>query len=405
MWILSSIVWGQQTTLDWKEQVREYAEQQNWTAALQIVEREISQSPQDADIRSWRPRVLLWSGRLADAEREYLEILAVSPNDPDYWMGLASVYSREGRVEEAKKLLDHAVSLDPKRADVHLARGRALQSTDNLGGAKAEFQKTLDLDPENQEARTSLRSLRGDPKHELRLGTNTDVFSFAGPNFEQEVSFASQWTPRWRTTATGSFYRWAGVDAEKLAASATAKSPRWGALEVGGATANDNAVIPQKEAFLGYDQGWRFGGSNWVRGLEVVCGQHWYWYSTARILTINEMAIFYLPSDWTWSLGLIEARSHFFGSETEWRPSGITRVGFPIARHHEQRLEGNIFFAAGTENFAQVDQLGHFSSHTYGGGLRFQLTTRQNVTGVAAFQQRTQDQSEISFGFMYGIRF
>jgi hypothetical protein len=62
-------------------------------------------------------------------------------------------------------------------------------------------------------------------------------------------------------------------------------------------------------------------------------------------------------------------------------------------------------FAKGTENFAQVDQIGYFSSQTYGGGLRWQLADRQYVTGVATYQQRTQDRSEISFGFTYGIRF
>ena len=71
----------------------------------------------------------------------------------------------------------------------------------------------------------------------------------------------------------------------------------------------------------------------------------------------------------------------------------------------ERQLSGNVFFAVGTENFGQVDQIGQFSSQIYGGGLRFQWTTRQDVTGYAAFQQRTQDRAQTSFGFTYGIRF
>ena len=31
-------------------------------------------------------------------------------------------------------------------------------------------------------------------------------------------------------------------------------------------------------------------------------------------------------------------------------------------------------FAVGTENFAESDQIGRFSAHTYGGGLRYRLT-------------------------------
>lgn len=399
------MVCAQQVTVGWQDQVQKCTRAQDWTAAMQIIDREMSRAPQDTEIRFWRARILLWSGRFEDAEHEYLAILSAVPSDPDYWMGLANVYSREGRSEDEMQALGRALALDPRRADIHLARGRALRAMHNSADARLEFRTALNLDPINQEARNELRSFQNEPKHELRLGTNTDLFSFASPNFDQGVSFTSRWTHRWRTTEVGNFYRWAGIYAEKFSASVTGQFPRWGALEVGGATANDNAVIPKKEAFISYDRGWKFGRSKSVGGLEAACGQHWYWYSTARILTINEMTIFYLPRDWTWTLGLIEARSHFLSTGTEWRPSGLTKLGFPIAGQNEQRLRGSFFFASGTENFAQLNQIGRFSSQTYGGSFELQLTARQNVTGVGAYQKRTQDRSETSFGFTYGIRF
>ncbi len=64
---------------------------------MRVVDREVARAPQDVDVRAWRARVLAWSGRMAEAEKEYLAILKVSRNDPDNWMGLASVYSREGK--------------------------------------------------------------------------------------------------------------------------------------------------------------------------------------------------------------------------------------------------------------------------------------------------------------------
>jgi hypothetical protein len=178
-----------------------------------------------------------------------------------------------------------------------------------------------------------------------------------------------------------------------------------GALTFGGATAHDNGVIPKREAFFGYDHGWRIGVNTFLRGVEIDYGQHWYWYVTARILTLRETTILYLPHAWTWSLGLTGARSDFLGTGTEWRPSGMTRMAFPILGKAERQLEGNLFFAVGTENFAQVDQIGRFSSHTYGGGLRFRLTERQYIKSLVAFQKRTQDRSETSIGFNYGVRF
>ena len=403
--IFCSLAWAQQASLSWQQQVQEYAEAQDWSAAMQIVDREIARARQNMDIRAWRARVLAWSGRLVDAEDEYHVILAADPNDPDNWMGLANVYSREGRSEEAEQALERALEIDPKRADLHAARGRALRAAHNLAEAKLEFQKAFNLDPTSADARAGLLSLRGVPKHELLFGSDTDLLSFADANHDEALSLTSQWTSRWRTTAAGAHYRRAGTDAGKFSASLTGKVLERGALTIGGAIGDDNGVIPKCEALFDYDQGWRLGQSGLLRGLEISYGQHWYWYMTARILTINETTTLYLPHEWTWSLGLTGARSHFSGTETEWRPSGVTRIGFPITGNDERRLGGNLFFAAGTENFAQVDQIGRFSSQTYGGGLRFQMTARQSLTGVAAYQKRTQDRSQISFGLTYGVHF
>ncbi len=331
IWIFCIFALAQQPTLTWQEEVRKCAVAQDWTTAMRIVDREIARAPQDIDIRAWRARVLLWSGKVAEAEREYHEILTAVPNDPDSWMGLANVYSRERRTQDALQALGHAVELDPKRADLHSARGRALRAADNRSEAKLEFRRALELDPANKEAELGLLSLHSEPRHEVRVGVNTDLFSFAGANDLEGVSLTSRWTPRWKTSVSENLYQRAGMDAETFVASLTGKSPMWGALTVGGAAAHDNGVIPKDEVFFDFDHGWRLASSKPLRGLEIVYGQHWYWYTTARILTINEMTLFYLPHDWTWSVGLTGARSQFSGSGAEWRPSGMTHIGFPIS--------------------------------------------------------------------------
>lgn len=405
IWIFCLLALAQTPRSTWQEEVRNCAEAQDWTRAMSIVDREIARAPQDMDIRTWRARVLLWSGKVTEAEHEYQEILTAVPNDPDNWMALANVYSREGRTQDALQALNRAVELDPRRADLHAARGRALRAADNPSEAKLEFRRALKLDPANREAALGLFSLRSGPKYEMRVGVNTDLFSFGGANNLEGVSFTSHWTPRWTTNVSENVYQRGGTDAETFVASMTGKLPKMGGLTVGGAAANDNNVIPKNEAFFDYNQGWKLADSKFLRGLEIIYGQHWYWYTTARILTVNGTTLFYLPHDWTWFLGLTGARSHFSGTGVEWRPSGFTRIGFPISAWEERRLQGNVFFAVGTENFAQVDQIGRFSSQTYGGGLRFQLTQRHDVTGFAAYQKRTQDRMQTSFGFTYGFRF
>jgi tetratricopeptide (TPR) repeat protein len=396
---------GQDQPPDWQAQVRKYAEAQDWKSALRIVDQEVSRAPQDMDVRAWRARVLAWSGQLADAEKEYLEIVKVSRTDPDNWMGLAGVYLREGRAEDALRALDRAVELDPKRADLRAARARALRAMGERNDARTEFQKALNLDPTSTEARVGLISLRREPRNELRFGQDNDLFNFADANHDEWVSLVSRWTPYWTTNVAGDFYQRGGADAGKFVGSVTRRQPKWGALTLGGAIGRDNAVIPKSEAFFDLDHGWKVSEGNLVRAVEFDYGQHWYWYQAARILTLNGTTIVSFPQEWTLSLGATGARSAFSGTGAEWRPSGIGRLGFPVTHWGDRGLSGNIFFAAGTENFAQVDQVGRFASQTYGGGLRFQLSARQDVTGYAAYQKRTQNRTDTSFGLSYGIHF
>jgi tetratricopeptide (TPR) repeat protein len=400
-----SPTYGQTQTPDWQAQVRKFAKAEDWESAMRLVNQEIARAPEDMDIRSWRARVFAWSGHLAEAEKEYLEILKVSRTDPDNWMGLAGVYLREGKIQEAQHAIDTAEELDPKRADLHAARARVLRAAGKRDEALLEFQKALNLDPTNTEAHAGLISAGGEPKHELRFGQDTDVLNFTGDYDDEGMSLVLQWTPHWTTSVAGNFYQRGGAGAGKFVGSVTRRQPKWGAVTLGGAIGHDNAVIPKSEAFFELDHGWKTGETNFVRAVEFTYGQHWYWYQSSRILTLNGGAIMYLPREWTFSLAATGARSVFSGTGAEWRPSGLSRLAFPLARRGEKRLFGNVFFAAGTENFAVVDEIGRFASQTYGGGMRFQITARQDVTGYAGYQKRTQNRTDTSFGLSYGIHF
>ena len=403
--LFCSLAYGEQLDSSWQEELRRLSAAQDWTAAMRVIDRELARAPHDLEIRTWRARILTWSGSLAEAEHEYRDIVSAEPNDPDNWMGLGNVCLREGRTEDALHALAHAVELDPRRADLHAAYARALRAVNNQREAKSQFQRALDLDPTSAEAHAGLLSLRREPKHELRVGMGTDFFNFTDANHDEGLGVTSDWTSRWRTGFAWDSYQRGGTLAEKFTGAVTAKSLVWGALTVGGATARDNGVIPKCEAFFDYDHGWKLSRERLLRGLEVVYGQHWYWYTTARILTLNGTAIVYLPREWTWSLALNGAQSHFYGAGMEWRPAGVTRLGFPIVGGEAGRLKGNVFFGVGTETFAQLDQIGRFSSRSVGGGLRWRLSPAQDVAGYTAYQMRPQDRTETSVGFTYALHF
>jgi len=402
---LSAPCRGQQTARDWQAEVRQCAAAHDWAGALRIVDTEIARAPKDMDIRSWRARVLLWAGRLAEAEQEYAELVKAVPNDPDDRLGLGNVYLRQRRLPDALRAMDRAVALDPQRADLRAARARVLMAMGEPRQARLDWRQVLSLDPANAVARDELASLSGETKHELRIGAENDLFNFTGANHHQWLSLVSRWSSRWTASAAGDFYQIAGIGAGKFTGSITRTAARWGSLTIGGAMARDNAVVPRAEAFFAADRGWAVSQDRILRGIELTYGQHWYWYATARILTLDETVLVYFPREWTWSVRLTQARSQFSAMAADWKPSGMTRLGFPVTHAGPRRLFGNIYFAAGTEDFAQVSQIGSFASQTYGGGFRLQLNARQDITGYAGYQRRTQNRTDTNFGVSYGIRF
>jgi hypothetical protein len=128
------------------------------------------------------------------------------------------------------------------------------------------------------------------------------------------------------------------------------------------------STISTNEAFFEYGHAFRIE-NRWFKGLESSCQQHWFWYQGAHVLTVNTSQIVYLPHEWIWSLNVTGARTRFVGTPVDWTPSSWTKLAFPLQR----RVTGNIFFAVGSEDFPQIDQVGRFSAHTFGGGLRYQF--------------------------------
>lgn len=396
---------AQERTAAWEPEVRACVARKDWGSAMQVINRKLVESPNDENARAWRARILTWSGQFVSAEEEYGWLIAAAPSDPDNYLGIATVYVAEGRSGDAVATLEKAVTLDPNRADLRVALGRALWFGGRRAEAKLEFDRALKLSPLSIEARAAVAAAEDEPRYYLSIAVNTDLFSFVDANHQGGVAVTSRWSPHWETYIGASDYQFAAVNALKAIASLTGKTPSLGAITVGGSGARDNGIVPKSEAFFEYDKGWRLCPRRLVRGLEIVHTEHWYWYRSARILSIGELTLFYLPNEWTWSLRVSEARSQFYGAGSEWRPSGMAKLGFPIGRPKQRRLTGSTFFALGTESFARIDQIGSFASQTFGGSVSLEFTRRQDVTGYAAYQKRTDNRSETSFGFSYGVHF
>ena len=403
--LFTSVCGCQQLADGWRTQVQEYAKAQQWESAIAVVDEELKKGPQIPELLEWRARLFLWEGQLDAAALQWKYIVTIAPADPDNWIALASVYWRQGNPKQALAAVTTALDLDPARADAHVVRGRALLAMQDSTGARREFQRAVELDPRNKEAKAARDSLKEIPRHKLLIGSESDLFSFAGMSQQNEVSLSSRWSEHWATAFSQGVYTRDSVYASKFLASGTFSSRHGGALTVGTTVAHDNGIIPKNEAFFAYDRGFRITGAPVLRGLELIYGQHWYWYRSARVLGISQTAVLYLPRDWTWSLSVTAAKSHFGSIPSQWTPSESSKLQFPIFPSEKHRVDGNLLFACGREDFSQLDQVGSFSSHTYGGGLGFEIVKGQELKGFALYQTRTHHQTDLGFGAQYGIRF
>jgi tetratricopeptide (TPR) repeat protein len=391
---------GAQTTDDWQAQVRKDVEIQHIDSALAIVDQRLADVPEDLEAHGWRGRLLAWKGRWSEGETEYRFVLDEVPDDIEILTGLSDVLLWRKRYSEALQTLDQARKISPSDPEILSRRARVLALLGRTPEARSEYHQTLLFDSQNIDARTGLADLREDTKHELRIGEDVDVFNYANTGQTEGVSLNSRWNQRWSTVLGVNTYQRFGQDAVKFLASSAFHFTARDWFTVGSAVANSQSVVPTNEAFFDYGHAFQIE-NRWFKGLESSYQQHWFWYQGAHVLTLNTSQIIYLPHEWTWSLNVTGARTGFVGTPVDWTPTGWTKLGFPLQR----RVTGNVFFGVGSENFAQIDQIGRFSAHTFGAGLRYKFAARQDITGYVARQYRTQGQIDTSFGLSYGIRF
>jgi hypothetical protein len=266
--------------------------------------------------------------------------------------------------------------------------------------ARAQFQALLVHDPANRSALSGLADLKVASRYELRVSEEADFFSYAENAQVETATLTARWNKVWTTGFGISPYHLFGENAVKTWADAayTFRKNNW--VRVLGAAANPQDVVPEREVLIEYGHGFRFSNAA-IQGLESSYQEHSLWYRGAQVVALNTTQIFYLPKEWTWTLSATGARTQFSVGAASWVPSGSTKIGFPLLR----RLSGNVLFAVGAENFAQVDEIGRLSARTYGGGVRYRFAESQDVTGFVARQDREYGQTQTSLGLSYGIRF
>ena len=100
------------------------------------------------------------AGRYSTAEQLLSRAVQLVPEaGPKHYLGRTLL--QEGRVQEARTLLQAAVVLDPKVWDYHYWLAESLARSGNMAAARAEYQQALRLNQGSTEARLRLAALEG----------------------------------------------------------------------------------------------------------------------------------------------------------------------------------------------------------------------------------------------------
>jgi tetratricopeptide (TPR) repeat protein len=398
--LVASRLQAQDSRPAWIEQVRSAISEQHLTAALTIVDHRLTGQPADLEAHGWRGRLLAWTGRWPEAEAEYRLVLAHVPDDQEIAAGLADVLIWQQKYADALSVLDQARAAAPTSPEILIRRARVLFLLKRNSAARAQYKEALSWDPRNAQALTGLAALKQPARNELRISGEDDFFNYTANANTQSISLRTNWNRQWTTLFAINPYHLFGETAVKFVADLTRQfhGNNWVRVESGGANPQD--VVPEREVLVEYGHGFRFSNP-FVRGWETSYQQHALWYRSAQVLTVNSTQTLYLPKEWSWTLSALGSRTCFSAGACGWAPSGSAKVAFPLQRW----LSGNLLFAVGAENFAQVDQIGRLSARTYGGGLRFRFAENEDINGFFARQNRQRGQTESSLGLGYGFRF
>jgi protein O-GlcNAc transferase len=98
----------------------------------------------------------LKAGRYADAERLYRQVMESDAHYPEALINLGFVFREQGRIDEAREVLERAVRVAAEDADSHYLLGSILQATGPRDAEISHLQKAIDLRPDFELARCQL---------------------------------------------------------------------------------------------------------------------------------------------------------------------------------------------------------------------------------------------------------
>ena len=122
-----------------------YANTNRYEEALEVNQKAIKISPNDAALYLNLGHVLIKLGRFYDSSKNLKQAIKLKPNFAEAFTNLGFVLKEQGLLEESEKNLRKAIALDPNQPQSHNNLGLTLKDQAKIEEAKKSFIKAIDL--------------------------------------------------------------------------------------------------------------------------------------------------------------------------------------------------------------------------------------------------------------------
>jgi tetratricopeptide (TPR) repeat protein len=126
-------------------------ERADWKRAESLLARAVSACPADADARRQYAEALWHRGATAAALAQFEESRRLTGEDVSLTVRTGELYLAMGRTDDAKRMVDESLNLDPKFALAWALRGRVAAASGQTRQALADYQRSLGYAPENDD--------------------------------------------------------------------------------------------------------------------------------------------------------------------------------------------------------------------------------------------------------------
>lgn len=137
--------------LSWKNQFDE---------ALVLLNEVLQDDPYQSEALFRKAQILSWQGSYRDAIATYQTYLLKEPDDPEALMGIARVSFWSEEHEKAITYFNKAIGAGANEIDARLDLGKVYLAINKKEEAKEQFERILEINPENQDAEKFLKGIR-----------------------------------------------------------------------------------------------------------------------------------------------------------------------------------------------------------------------------------------------------